>query len=220
MREGEELTYLHGDHLGSASLGTDASGALLNEMRYTPYGVTRSGDMPTDRRFTDQRWESGLGLYDYGARFYSAALGRFVSADTIVPNPQNPGDFNRYAYAANNPLRYSDPSGHAYCPPGSIHCIDDTSPPGSYPGYRGSAYGIRFTADPGQTWHIRDLDAVLHAVTHSASAMWRAMANSYQIGEGGLDPAILDLLGPVRLFRETMENVFFHRSASRLFLII
>ena len=113
MRENGEVTYLHGDHLGSASLATDASGALLNEMRYTPYGVTRSGDMPTDRRYTDQRWESGLGLYDYGARFYSAALGRFVSADTIVPNPQNPQDFNRYALARNNPLKYTDPSGHS-----------------------------------------------------------------------------------------------------------
>jgi len=35
-----------------------------------------------------------------------------VSADTIVPNPGNPQDLNRYAYAANNPLRYTDPTGH------------------------------------------------------------------------------------------------------------
>ena len=35
----------------------------------------------------------------------SAALGRFISADTIVPDPQNPQALNRYAYALNNPLR-------------------------------------------------------------------------------------------------------------------
>ena len=39
-------------------------------------------------------------------------LGRFVSADTLVPNPGNPQDLNRYAYVRNNPLRYTDPSGH------------------------------------------------------------------------------------------------------------
>jgi RHS repeat-associated protein len=47
----------------------------------------------------------------YGARFYSPRLGRFVSADTIVPQPGNPQALNRYAYAANNPVIYTDPSG-------------------------------------------------------------------------------------------------------------
>jgi len=35
-----------------------------------PYGETRSGAMPTDYQFTGQRRESGLGLYDYNARYY------------------------------------------------------------------------------------------------------------------------------------------------------
>jgi hypothetical protein len=48
MRQGGVLTYLHGDHLGSASLATNASGAkvLNSEQRYLPYGGTRSGSMP------------------------------------------------------------------------------------------------------------------------------------------------------------------------------
>jgi len=50
-----------------------------------PYGETRSGAMPTDYQFTGQRRESGLGLYDYNARYYDPALGRFIQADTIVP---------------------------------------------------------------------------------------------------------------------------------------
>ncbi len=111
MREGDALTYLHGDHLGSAFLATDGSGAVVGEMRYTPYGVTRSGALRTDRRYTGQRWEASLGLYDYGARFYSPGLGRFVSADTIVPGAGHPQALNRYAYAVGNPLRYTDPSG-------------------------------------------------------------------------------------------------------------
>jgi len=69
--------------------------------------------LPTDRRFTGQRNESALGsLYDYGARFYSSALGRFISADTIVPEPGNPQSLNRFSYALGNPLRYIDPTGH------------------------------------------------------------------------------------------------------------
>ncbi|HOV48078.1 MAG TPA: RHS repeat-associated core domain-containing protein [Anaerolineae bacterium] len=40
------------------------------------------------------------------------ALGRFLQADTLVPNPGNPQSLNRYAYTLNNPLRYTDPSGH------------------------------------------------------------------------------------------------------------
>ncbi|MEW6085137.1 MAG: RHS repeat-associated core domain-containing protein [Chloroflexota bacterium] len=53
-----------------------------------------------------------MGIYHYGARFYSPKLGRFLSADTIVPNPFNPQDYNRFAYVRNNPVRYVDPSGH------------------------------------------------------------------------------------------------------------
>jgi len=121
MRQGGALTYLHGDHLGSASLATDASGAKItdSDTRYYPYGVTRPGlagaGLPTDRRFTGQREETGLGLYDYGARPYAPALGRFISADTLVPNPGNPQSLNRYAYVLGNPLRLVDPSGHKYC---------------------------------------------------------------------------------------------------------
>jgi len=105
-----------GASLGSASVMLNSSGAKIGEMRYTPFGETRliTGSVPTDRRYTGQRQESvGLGsLYDYGARFYSPALGRFLSADTIVPEPGNPQSLNRFSYSNNSPLRYTDPSGH------------------------------------------------------------------------------------------------------------
>ena len=58
---------------------------------------------------------TGLGIYHYQSWFYSPKLGRFLSADTIVPNPFNPQDFNRYSYVRNNPVRYIDPSGHRAC---------------------------------------------------------------------------------------------------------
>jgi uncharacterized protein RhaS with RHS repeats len=47
-----------------------------------------------------------------GARFYDPALGRWTSADTLVPDPSNPQGFNRYSYVGNHPLNRIDPDGH------------------------------------------------------------------------------------------------------------
>ena len=139
------LTYLHGDHpsflrasLGSASLATSSSGTIVSQMRYTPYGELRwtsGADMPTDKRFTGQIAHSAgyVGsLYDYSARFYSPALGRFVSADTIVPGAVSSQALNRYMYVGGNPLRYVDPSGHVEASPddngcGASWCVSEES---------------------------------------------------------------------------------------------
>ena len=69
------------------------------------------GTLGTDRLFTGQRLD-GTGLYYYGARYYDSSMGRFVSADTVVPSASNPQTLNRYSYCLNNPLKYIDPSGN------------------------------------------------------------------------------------------------------------
>jgi len=46
-----------------------------------------------------------------GARWYDQQLGRWISPDTIIPQPANPQSFNRYSYVRNAPLRFTDPSG-------------------------------------------------------------------------------------------------------------
>jgi RHS repeat-associated protein len=98
-------------------LATTAGGGVNDEMRYYPYGEARSGSMSTDRRFTGQREETAIGLYDYNARYYDPVIGSFIQADTIVPEPGNPQALNRYAYVYNNPLIIIDPSGHQPKPP-------------------------------------------------------------------------------------------------------
>jgi len=100
--------------LDRTSLVTNASGGVVGQQRYYPYGAGRSTDtaLPTDYRFTGQRQEGTIGLYDYGARFDDPLLGRFLSADTVVPEPGNPQALNRYSYCYNNPLRFVDPDGH------------------------------------------------------------------------------------------------------------
>lgn len=117
MRIDNTLYYVLKDHLGSASVVTNTSGVIVGEQRYYPYGETRvtSGSMFTDLLFTSQREMAGLGIYDYGARFYSPKLGRFLSADTIVSSYANPQNLNRYSYVNNSPLNYTDPSGHRAC---------------------------------------------------------------------------------------------------------
>jgi RHS repeat-associated protein len=57
----------------------------------------------TDRDFTGQPQNRAVGLLYYQARFYVPGIGRFASADTIVPNPANPQSFNRYSYVLNSP---------------------------------------------------------------------------------------------------------------------
>jgi RHS repeat-associated protein len=91
-------------------------------VRYKAFGATRftSGATPTTFRYTGQREEAGLGLYYYGARWYDPALGRFIQADTIVPNPGDAQAYDRHAYGYGNPVKFSDPSGHCPAPPASI----------------------------------------------------------------------------------------------------
>jgi hypothetical protein len=48
----------------------------------------------------------------YKARFYSPYINHFIQPDSIVPDPYNPQDWDRYGYARNNPLKYNDPTGH------------------------------------------------------------------------------------------------------------
>ncbi|MBM3131636.1 MAG: RHS repeat-associated core domain-containing protein [Chloroflexi bacterium] len=123
FRKGSTLEYLHTDHLGSTSVTTNTSGTTVSTVKYFPFGGARSqtGTLDTDKKFTGQRLDQ-TGLYYYGARYYDATIGRFISPDTIVPNPANPRSLNRYSYCLNNPLKYFDPTGHQWSVP-SIQTI-------------------------------------------------------------------------------------------------
>jgi RHS repeat-associated protein len=110
--------YLLSDHLGSTEFTLSSIGTKQAELRYKAWGETRytSGNTQTTFRYTGQRQEISLGgvegLYYYGARWYDSSLGRFVSADSIIPGAGNPQAWDRFAYVLNNPVLYNDPSGH------------------------------------------------------------------------------------------------------------
>ena len=113
------LFYFQGDHLGSSSIAmTQAGTSFYSRQMYYPYGAPRTTEgsaLPTDNTFTGQKSDDSTGLMFYNARYYDAALGRFIQPDTIVPNPLNPQSLNRFAYVLNNPLKYIDPTGHVEC---------------------------------------------------------------------------------------------------------
>lgn len=123
------LVYYHGDHLGSTHIISEGKdnglhsgitypkGTLLQRIEYTPFGkelYVLNSNLKFDPRYTGQEYDIETGLYYYKARYYNPTLGRFIQADTIVPDAKNLQAFNRYAYAANNPLKYTDPSGHGF----------------------------------------------------------------------------------------------------------
>ena len=113
VKRGGTLYHLHGDHLGSTSLTTRGSSTTASRTYYA-YGSERAatGDLQTDRTFTGQKRDA-TGLFYYNARYYDPALGTFISPDSMVPGAGQVINYNRFLYARGNPLKYSEPNGHA-----------------------------------------------------------------------------------------------------------
>ncbi len=169
--------FLLGDHLGSMSITATSSGVLDSEIRYYPWGAERwsSGVSFTNYRFTGQRYETGIGLYFYNARFYDPAAGRFISADTIVPGAGNPQAFDRYAYTLNNPIRYIDPSGHLSCSAQHVSegdCSDYTTAQ-----ILQEYYGIYLEAGNNGKFTDEEISAIYSAA--------QAVGERFRIGIGG-----------------------------------
>jgi RHS repeat-associated protein len=85
---------------------TDAGGTVVSEVRYSTFGEIRyqNGTLTTDYLYTGQRQEAEIGLYYYVARWYDPAIGRFIQADSVVPDPGLALGYDRFSYSWNNPL--------------------------------------------------------------------------------------------------------------------
>jgi RHS repeat-associated protein len=97
------------DALGSVVGLTDTAGAVATSYTYEPFGAASADGAAGDNstQFT-ARDNDGTGLYYHRARYYHPALQRFISQDPIG----HEGGGNLYAYAANSPTNYTDPTGH------------------------------------------------------------------------------------------------------------
>jgi RHS repeat-associated protein len=92
-------------------------------------------------KFNTQELDSESGLHYYKARYYDPHIGRFISPDTIIPNPLRSQSFNRYSYTEGSPIEFRDISGHS---PASafFKSIGKFFKNKVWPVIRGLAYGI------------------------------------------------------------------------------
>ena len=120
------LYYLLRDYLGSITEVVDTEGNVMQKLSYDAWGnlrnpdthaVYKSGEEPKlmfGRGFTGHEHLQQYGLINMNARLYDPTLGRFLSPDPYVQNPESTQNFNRYSYCLNNPLCYVDEDGEFF----------------------------------------------------------------------------------------------------------
>ena len=118
-RKADKTAYIHKELLGSVDTVTDNTGAIVYRNEFTPYGeniANLQGNNSFKKRdlrgFTGHRQIAEANIINMNARLYDPELGRFTSADTMIPDPLNAMAYNRYMYVYGNPIKYEDPSGH------------------------------------------------------------------------------------------------------------
>jgi RHS repeat-associated protein len=115
-RTGLITSWSHKDNLASNRvLSFMAAGQATSKHDYGPYGqpLTSNGSIVVNSKgYINQRYDAETGLEYLNARYYDPVLGRFLNPDTFDPTEAGV-DFNRYAYAGNDPVNGSDASGHS-----------------------------------------------------------------------------------------------------------
>jgi RHS repeat-associated protein len=100
------------DRQGSVRAATDPAGAITGTATYTAFGTpTGTGGGVGPLGYTGAT--STGGPIHLGARDLLAPTGRFLTPDTLATGGPGTTGYNRYAYAANDPLTYTDPTGHS-----------------------------------------------------------------------------------------------------------
>ena len=116
-----EVRYYLRDHLGSVRAVRTASGRIVEENAYYPFGLRqRRQDYAVSGnryRYNGHEEQQTFGYLDYGFRMYDACLGRWHSSDPL--SERDPG-ISGYAYVKNAPLRYRDILGLTYTGYGDV----------------------------------------------------------------------------------------------------
>jgi RHS repeat-associated protein len=111
----EQIEYYHVDAVGSVRAVTDVHGNVLRRHDYYPFGEEAAPTAAEDPlRFAGKERDVETGLDYFGARYYASRTGRFTTVDPALDIEAalvDPQRWNRYAYALNNPLKFTDPDG-------------------------------------------------------------------------------------------------------------
>ncbi len=114
----DEPAYLLTDNLGSTNVILNNYGEVEQRLAFDPWGMrlnvgdNSSVNSVTNRGYTGHEMDDETGLINMNARVYDPYLGRFLSADPVLPDAYDMQSYNRYAYVLNNPLKYIDPTGN------------------------------------------------------------------------------------------------------------
>ena len=115
-----QIHYIHKKYLGSYDAITNHLGVVEERLSFDPWGRRRNPSTGIvddgiysmfDRGFTGHQHLDEFGLINMNGRLYDPVLARFLSPDPFIQSPDNLQNHNRYSYALNNPLIYTDPSG-------------------------------------------------------------------------------------------------------------
>lgn len=112
QRTSAGVTWLVGDHQGTAGVSVRATDQAVTARRQTPFGGPRPGSLPTwpnDKGFVGGT-KDNTGMTHLGAREYNPTTGRFISVDRLI-DYNNPQQMHGYSYASSSPITLSDPSG-------------------------------------------------------------------------------------------------------------
>jgi RHS repeat-associated protein len=113
----EFRSYYVNDVVGSPVLSSDSHANVRWSEDYRPYGErvihasSASNDGDNQRWFTGADHNDVTGLSYFGSRHYDPVVGRFLSIDPVGLSPGDASNFNRYAYANNNPYKFVDTNG-------------------------------------------------------------------------------------------------------------
>ena len=110
------MFYFFADHLGSSRVVTNATGDIVEDSDFYPFGGERviTDSLDNNYKFTSKERDAESGLDYFGARYYGSSMGRFSSPDPkgiSLRHLLNPQKLNKYSYVLNNPLGFVDPNG-------------------------------------------------------------------------------------------------------------
>jgi RHS repeat-associated protein len=130
----EKGYYLQNGHGDIIEIRDHSGNTALNQYTYDIWGNPLRSQEVIENSFmySGEYWDKKSGLQYLQSRWYDPSVGRFISEDSYEGDITNPLSLNLYTYVYNNPLRYTDPSGHI----------------------------PRFEADSGATWYPSEADSV------------------------------------------------------------